>query len=136
MRSPRPTRVETVGASGRGIVAGADIRNGEVIAEAPTVRLNADVISTIRSTSLFEYCFVDPAEQRVDDSRAGYIALGVMSLCNHQEFPNAKIEWVRSKDPPDLRLIATQDIPAGEEITLRYTNWDEYDDRIQQIKDR
>lgn len=51
---------------------------------------------------------------------------GLASFCNHAEKPNARVEWVENEVGLWSHLIAQKDIEVNEEVTLFYTNIDEY----------
>ncbi len=47
-------------------------------------------------------------------------------LCNHDDDPNAIVDWIDNELGLWAKLIALRDIESGEEITVFYTNVDEY----------
>lgn len=55
-----------------------------------------------------------------------YLVFGLASFCNHAEKPNASVKWVENEIGLWSHLIAQKDIKEGEEVTLFYTNIDEY----------
>ena len=67
----------------------------------------------IHKTHLHDYYFLWNEE-----TGSVAIALGYGSLYNHSLSPNAETESVLESN--ELRIIATRDIPAGEEITFNY----------------
>lgn len=105
-------RVADIPGRGRGLVAGAPIQKGETLESAPVIPLRRDQLGP-RREGLFSYPFDWP-----DPPYAEAIALGMISLVNHADAPNADFE----PDLPSLtiRLFAARDIPAGEEITIDY----------------
>jgi SET domain-containing protein len=110
-RHPAVRVVDTEG-KGRGLVAGASIREDELLDEAPVIRLRRDELGD-RRIGIFSYPFDWP-----EPPYAEAIALGVISLINHSAAPNAWFE-------PDIanrliRLFAARDIAPGEEITIDY----------------
>ena len=63
----------------------------------------------------------------------GYLVFGLASLCNHQEKPNAKVNWIENTIGLWSHLIENntlKDINKGEEVTLFYTNIDEYAEKF------
>jgi SET domain-containing protein len=97
---------------GRGLIATSDIADGDVIEVAPVIPLT-DADGDIRESVLFNYPF-----KWDDPPHIEAIALGAISMCNHDDDPNAVFE-------PDIpagvmRLWALRAIAAGEEITIDY----------------
>ena len=52
------------------------------------------------------------------DDKRDCIALGIISMCNHSESPNA--EWVFDRKNLLVTLKTNRYIPAGTEITIKY----------------
>lgn len=121
-------QVRSVAGKGRGIIAIGNIAAGSLIETAPAVEFPADERSTVDATSLFAHYFVDPQDYNSGPRARGYIVFGLSSLCNHAAGANARVEWHR--DPVGLwaYLIASKNIQIGEEVTVFYTNIDEYSD--------
>ncbi|MFZ5608486.1 MAG: SET domain-containing protein-lysine N-methyltransferase [Pseudomonadota bacterium] len=109
-------QILTIAGKGRGVAAAMPLHVGEVLEIAPTVLLNAEECSHVEQTALGNYYFAHPSSE--DD---GLIILGIASLLNHSETPNAEVTWC---DDPHLGLIAVlralKPIATGEEITRRY----------------
>jgi len=105
-----------IAGKGRGVVAQAPIRAGELIDEACTVPLENEHCDVIEKTPLDDHYFAHPS----DDS-AGLLVLGLPSLCNHDDDPNAGTSY-RHQDELGwiVVLTALKDIRPGEEITRRY----------------
>lgn len=124
-----PLYVDWIDGKGRGVIAGRSFAQGTVIEQAPAIEFPASQRATIDGTALFSHYFVDPAQYGKGTAVDGFIALGLSSLCNHAERPGAKVLWRR--DPLGLwaDLVALRDLVAGEEVTVFYTNIEEYPDR-------
>lgn len=120
--------VRNIAGKGRGIVATQALLTGAIIEVAPVSILEAEERDIVRRTSFFKYSFVQPVEYSQDKYVKGYIVFGLASLCNHDENPNSRIDWVENEIGIWSHLIAQREIHPGEEITLRYTNLDEYSD--------
>ncbi|MBT9317751.1 SET domain-containing protein, partial [Leptothoe spongobia] len=58
----------------------------------------------------------------------GYFVFGLASFCNHTEEPNSYVDWVENEVGLWSHLITKKDIKQGEEVTVFYTNIDEYPD--------
>jgi hypothetical protein len=113
---------------GRGVVATQYIRRGETLEVSPVASFSASDCELIRNTSFFEYYFVRPDEYtRPDQPTPGYVIFGLSSICNHSHSPNAAIEWVSECTGLVAYLRAVRDVQIGEEITVYYTNLEEYD---------
>ncbi len=105
---------------GRGLFAGAPLREDELLETAPVLPLRREELGA-RREGIFSYPFDWP-----DPPYAEAIVLGVMSLLNHSPDPNA---WFETDIPNRvIRLYALRDIAAGEEITIDYgiALWFEY----------
>lgn len=102
---------------GRGLFALAPIGPGTVIERACSIPITAEQAVPLDAMQpLGDFYFEHPR-----DKRAGLMALGLMSLCNHADAPNADIVWSLDADLGWLAdLVALSPIAAGEEITYRY----------------
>lgn len=105
-------RVTLLSGKGRGVVAVEPIRHGELIEAAPVVPLVPEE-SPPPGTALFDYTFAWG-----EPPFAEAIALGIVSLVNHSSDPNVRVETDLASRT--LRLIASRDIAAGEEICFDY----------------
>jgi SET domain-containing protein len=97
---------------GRGVFATEEIAAGAVIAACPVLVCAPSESGLIGRTRLGEYQF------RWADKRQTCIAFGVVSLCNHDESPNA--ELVPDAREETITLVAARTITVGEEVTIRY----------------
>ena len=103
--------------AGRGLFALADIAAGTVIDVAFSVPVTAEQSTILDDIHpIGDYPFQHP-----EDSEAGLVLFGLISLCNHAEAPNAALRWRDGGAIGWLAdLVALADIPAGAEITYRY----------------
>ena len=83
-------------------------------------------LSIVKDTEVFRYYFVRSGEYRQSNQPSGYLVFGLASLCNHSKEANARVEWVNNEIGLWSHLVAKKDIQPGEEITLFYTNINEY----------
>jgi SET domain-containing protein len=102
---------------GRGLFAHEAIAKGEVLERACTVYIDAAQAPALdKMLPLGDFYFEHPLSKQ-----EGLMVLGLASLCNHADDPNAD---VRFEDGGALGWIAVlhalRDIGAGEEITYRY----------------
>lgn len=101
---------------GRGVFAVAPIRRGEIIDEACTLILNSAECVEIERTTAGEHYFAHP-----EDDTAGLLVLGLPSLCNHSDHPNAGTSFRRDDDIGWIVVLtALGDIARGDEVTRRY----------------
>ena len=114
-------RAVTADGKGRVVQAVADVGEQRIIESSPAVELSLDDRRAIDGTSLFPYYFVRPDHPEV------YIIFGLASFCSHAEDPNAKVEWRRTEEGLWADLTTVRPIAAGEEVTLRYGNIEQYD---------
>ncbi|RQH22416.1 SET domain-containing protein [Okeania hirsuta] len=113
---------------GRGIIATEDIPEGTLIEVAPVEIFPFEPEQTLAEKGVFKYYFVPPLEYSKSHNVNRYLVFGLASLSNHAEKPNASVEWVENEVGVWAHLIAQKDIKEGEEVTLFYTNIDEYAD--------
>lgn len=102
---------------GRGLFAVDAIAAETLIERACTVEIPARQCPELdRMQPLGDFYFEHP-----EDHEAGLMALGLMSLCNHADTPNADIRFVQEDGLGWVaELVALAEIAAGEEITYRY----------------
>ena len=126
-------RLEKVPGKGRGLLASGPITAGTCLERAPAVSLTAEDRRQLDRTGFFPYYFADPRTSEEDaappdapDGPAALVAFGLLTFCNHAASPNAEVRWEDDDVGLWALLVALQDIAAGEEITLFYTNISEY----------
>lgn len=102
---------------GRGVHALEAIAAGEVLERCCSVELTSDQCDALEEMQpLGDFYFRHPA-----DPECGLLVLGLASLVNHSDTPNAEVRfehqeglgWVAS-------IVARRHIPAGAEILHRY----------------
>jgi len=118
--------VKKVLSKGRGIMATQDIPQGTLLEVAPVEIFPFEQKHRINETEVFKYYFVKPSEYGKSKNMNRYLVFGLASFCNHAEKPNASVKWVENEIGLWSHLIAQKDIKEGEEVTLFYTNIDEY----------
>ncbi|MDZ4723005.1 MAG: SET domain-containing protein-lysine N-methyltransferase [candidate division Zixibacteria bacterium] len=116
---------------GRGVFATEAIAEGHILESVPTAFLSADQRGIIKSTVVFQYCFVEPDSYKTRGENNAYLVFGLSSLCNHSDQPNASMKWEKRETGMWASLVASRDIAVGDEITLFYTDIDEYPDAEQ-----
>ncbi len=121
--------VKNVTNKGRGIVATKYITKGTLLESAPAQSFLFKQIESINETEAFKYYFVQPSEYQKNKNIKRYLVFGMASLCNHSEQANSRIDWIENEIGLWSHLIAQRDINIGEEITLFYTDIDEYYDK-------
>lgn len=113
---------------GRGLLACRDMAAGTVVDMAPAVGLKDDEGSAHVRQYVFQ-CRRDGCAEPYTGAALEALVFGPMALCNHAEQPNARVCFKDSETRGlEARLIATQSIAKGEEITIRYTDSDWYED--------
>lgn len=98
---------------GRGLVATQAIAEGTAIATCPVIVYDDADAGRISKTRLGDYNFRFGGRQN-----RSCIVLGVISLCNHAEQPNAEIQCHEAEQM--VTLVALRAIAEGEEICIRY----------------
>ena len=109
---------ESVG-RGRGVFAKRDYAKDELIERSPTVTCDISLIEELykindHRTILHDYVFTY--------NGIAHIGLGLSSVYNHSADNNA--HWKVSNEEASVEIRARKPIVAGEEITIRYTNWE------------
>ena len=113
----RKAEPATIAGKGRGIRAIAPIDAGTVIEAAPTILLSSRDCVLIERTPVGDYYFAHP-----DNDEDGLVILGLASLANHADQPNAELRWRRVDQIGWIaELVALQTIDRNEEITRRYS---------------
>lgn len=120
--------VQHIPNKGRGIIATDNIPEGTLLEVAPVASFPLEQVPNMNQTELFKYYFVRRLEYGKGNNVKGYLVFGLASLCNHKDKPNARVEWSEDEIGLWSRLIAEEYIKAGQEVTLFYTNIDEYAD--------
>ncbi|MGB3513904.1 MAG: SET domain-containing protein-lysine N-methyltransferase [Microcoleaceae cyanobacterium] len=118
--------VKKIPNKGRGIIATKYIPKGTLLEVAPVEVFPFEAKQSINETEVFKYYFVQPSEYGQSKDVKRYLIFGLASLCNHAEKPNVRVEWIENEIGLWSHLIALKDINKSEEITLFYTNIDEY----------
>jgi SET domain-containing protein len=117
--SPVQTKVApgTSPGRGRGLFAAAPITAGEVIDRVCTIPLTSVQCDALEGIlPLGDYYFRHPA-----NTEEGLLLLGLVSLANHSDNPNASMRFVQSETLGWIaELVALRPIPLGAEITHRY----------------
>jgi SET domain-containing protein len=97
----------------RGVVATRPIPARAEIVSCPVVTYDWTDAGRIEKTRLGDYNF-----RFGEQGHRACIVLGVISLCNHAESPNAEIVCDEANEM--MTLVAIRPIAAGEEICIRY----------------
>ena len=118
LTGPCPLKVvpAMAGAKGRGVFAAADIESGETIETAACIELDRRACDQIAGAQIDDYYFHHPGNED-----GGLLVLGLASLCNHSDDPNAATQYDHEPGLGWLvRLTAVRRIRTGEELTRRY----------------
>lgn len=117
---------------GMGVFCKDALKNGVEIESCPAIIFNEIDAAFIDQTILYNYYFSTKflSEKSIsafniqDKDKAGIIALGMLSLCNHSESPNASIEKIVENGNISFILRAIREIQPDEEILISYgTVW-------------
>ena len=108
------------------MIANETLYYGQIIEQKSCLELSAEEWASIPEGKLRDLCFVDPSTYKgPSEPCKAFMLCGDAARCNHSDEPNAKMIWEKGWG----MLVAQKEIFAGEEITLRYTNLLEYEDR-------
>lgn len=105
--------IRRIPGKGRGVVATRAVPVGTEIVTCPVIVYDWADTGRIEKTRLGDYNF-----RFGERSQRSCIVLGVISLCNHSDSPNA--ELICREDDETMTLVALRPIAAGEEICIRY----------------
>ena len=94
--------------AGLGVFADTDIRDGKIVEIAPYLEADDNIL---RVEDINDYVF------KIEEDRY-CVGLGLVSLYNHSDDPNA--DWVINQSKNEIRIVAKKDITKGEEITISY----------------
>lgn len=98
---------------GKGVFAGRDIEEGEVIEVCPIILFPKEELPDVRKTFLDDYYF-----DWGDKGEWFALCLGYGSLYNHSYTPNA--EYGMDFEAQTIDFYCIKPIPAGAEILINY----------------
>ena len=101
---------------GRGVFARTAIVSGTLIEAAPVIDIPIADCAALDRTIIHDYYFHWDGDP--EGEGRGALGLGLVTLCNHANRPNARVE--RNFDRQTLDLIASATIGLGEEVTIDY----------------
>jgi SET domain len=105
--------IRRIPGKGRGVVATQNVPEGTAIVTCPVVVYDWTDAGRIEKTRLGDYNF-----RFGDQAQRSCIVLGIISLCNHDDAPNA--ELLCNEGDETMTLVALHDIAAGQEICIKY----------------
>ncbi len=128
---PVPVRFDVVAipGKGRGVIAVEALSAGSVIIRDPVERYRCAEAEALRSHPIYYHLFVDPRAYGRAEQVDLLWAIGPISMVNHADRPNCTIKWTADGAGEWVTLVAINDIAAGTELLISYTNIDEYDVR-------
>lgn len=114
-------RVVAVPGKGRGVIATCGLPPGLLLEVAPALPVEATVVRPY----LFTTAGRDVPPQA--KGTAYFLVFGTMSLANHSDDPNARVEF-RASESSGMQAVleSIEFITAGEEITICYPDRDSY----------
>ena len=124
--------LKDVAGKGKGVFCRQALKSGIEIESCPAIIFNEIDAEFIDKTVLYNYYFSAkflPNETVAgfniqDKEKAGIIAFGMLSLCNHSETPNARIEKFIEDGNIRFSLRSLKEILPDEEILISYgTVW-------------
>lgn len=126
--------VKSAGPKGRGVFACQKIPRDLPIEKCPATRLTAEQRRALHGMDgIGEYPFVDRQEYAKRDERQkrlpcpGFVAWGLMSIVNHSDYPNVRVELYDTPDGPEAIMTAVRDIEPMDELLLAYPDKEEYE---------
>lgn len=115
-------------AKGRGVFCTSDIRKGEILETTPAIILTEKETEQAEPTILNDYTFsIGKISKKLcrklkirKVADISCVVMGIASYCNHDERPNAEVEWEETGDSIYYSLRATKNIPKNTEICTSY----------------
>ena len=104
--------VRTSAVEGRGLFATETIAADTLVMEAPLLLIPAQQRAALQATLVDDYVY------EWDEHGTAALVLGVSSMCNHADDPNAFLWLV--PDGLVAQLFTLRDVAAGQEITVSY----------------
>ena len=106
------------------VVAAGDFAKGDIITSAFAVNLDKAQIRKIKGLDVYKFVFFDR------QTSLAHFVFGDVSWCSHSNNPNASVTFSPTVCPSRylVELIAERAIAAGEEVTMKYSNVEEYPD--------
>ena len=104
--------VRTSAVEGRGLFATETIAADTLVMEAPLLLIPAQERAALQATLVDDYVY------EWDEHGTAALVLGVSSMCNHADEPNAFLWLV--PDGLVAQLFTLREVAAGEEITVSY----------------
>ena len=99
---------------GRGVFTAESIEADTTVEICPVIFVPKDQLKFLDQTSLYDYYFLWPDDNRV------CLALGYGSLYNHDSNPNAEI--IFDLEAETIVINSLRKIKAGDEICFHYLN--------------
>lgn len=119
--------VADAGVKGKGTFAVQTIKKGAVIQRCPGLMIRAEDTPCVLDSGLFPYLLANPADYNLADKPSSYaVMLGSMTYCNHSDANNAVVQWAMTDLGLWFTLRALREVLTGEEVTMKYTNLDDY----------
>jgi hypothetical protein len=113
---------------GRGVFCLTDIEEGEILEVTPAILLDEAATGHVDKTLLHDYKFaagpLNKRQRRLfrvgDPDKSCCMIMGIMTYCNHDEYPNADIFWEEEDGVAYHFLEAIRAIPKNTEICTSY----------------
>jgi len=114
-------RIENDPKRGRCVFANEPLTQKEVLERALTIPLPEDERPMHDASIIWHYyCVTEPFLP--NHTIAGHLLLGIGSICNHSDSPNAILRWTENNCGVWATLEVLNTIEAHEEVTIKYTN--------------
>lgn len=126
--NPDALSVRNTDYAGIGVFAKSKIKSYTTLERTLAVPLPTEQQSSLFSTVIWEYHFVT-SHCLVDEPTDGHLLLGLASICNHSWNANAEVLWLRDDTGVWGTLRSIKDVRQGEEVTIFYTNIEDYVNR-------
>lgn len=108
--------VRTTKREGRGVFATKKIKKGTIIHRAEFIKVNDNDIDHCPDIAIYAFTY---------SKKYSAICLGIGSLINHRNNPNAEISFVKINGREMMEFETIKDIEKGEQVFISYGG-DEY----------
>lgn len=120
------TKVVEIQGKGRGIISLNSITSGRLIMCDAVDRYSGREAKALKERDIYYHLFVDPEHYHQFREIDLLWAIGPISIVNHSNTPNCEVVWHKNKGYEWVILKSIKNIKKKEELTIFYTNIEEY----------
>lgn len=108
------------------VVARQDIPHSTLLASILAYPITDDLI-VMQGLDAHRFVFFQTSlDGKLKNKRIGYLLFDFISWCSHSNHPNIRLEWEQFGEDTIVNVVTDRVIFAGEEITMKYSNLEDY----------